>query len=213
MRISRKDRENASVISLVLEPNDGHTLAAALPGQFIVQRLKPAPDASALLRSYSLSGEPRDDRYRLSIKQETHGAAGAYIHTRVRVGDVLDVSAPRGSFTLRPGSGAVILLSAGVGATPMMAMLHALVVEGLPREVWWIYGARNGGEHPFAARDAHPPQGSTPQPQPHSLQLSSSGGQAGCRFRRSRALRHACDHGAWGAARRGFLPVRAARLH
>ena len=82
LRVSRKDRESASVTSLVLEPTDGRPLAAALPGQFIVLRLRPAPDAPALLRSYSLSGEPRDDRYRLSIKRELHGAAGAYIQSQ-----------------------------------------------------------------------------------------------------------------------------------
>jgi ferredoxin-NADP reductase/MOSC domain-containing protein YiiM len=151
LRISRKDRESADVTSLLLEPTDGQPLAAALPGQFIVLRLRPATDASALLRSYSLSSEPRDDRYRVSIKREAHGAAGAYIETQVRIGDVLDTSAPRGSFTLRPGDGPVILLSAGVGATPVLAMLHALAAGAASREVWWIYGARNSGEHPFAA--------------------------------------------------------------
>ena len=149
--VSRKHRESSSVTSLVLEPADGRPLRAALPGQFIVLRLRPAPDGPALLRSYSLSGEPRDDRYRVSVKRETHGAAGAYIDTQVRVGDVLDVSAPRGSFTLKPGDGPVILLSAGVGATPVLAMLHALAAGASQREVWWIYGARDGGEHPFAA--------------------------------------------------------------
>jgi ferredoxin-NADP reductase/MOSC domain-containing protein YiiM len=151
LRVSRKDRESASVTSLVLEPPDGQPLAAALPGQFIVLRLRPAPDAPALLRSYSLSGEPRDDRYRLSIKREPHGAAGAYVETQVRLGDTLDASAPRGSFTLRPGDGPVVLLSAGVGATPVLAMLHALAAKASSREVWWIYGARNASEHPFAA--------------------------------------------------------------
>ena len=77
--------------------------------------------------------------------------AGAYIDTQVRVGDVLDVSAPRGAFTLRSGDGPVILLSAGVGATPVLAMLHALAAAVSPREVWWLHGARDGGEHPFAA--------------------------------------------------------------
>ncbi len=151
LRVSRKDRESASVTSLVLEPTDGQPLAAALPGQFIVLRLRPVPDAPALLRSYSLSSEPRDDRYRVSIKRETHGAAGAYVETQVRIGDVLDASAPRGSFTLRPGDGPVVLLSAGVGATPVLAMLHALAAGASSREVWWVYGARHGGEHPFAA--------------------------------------------------------------
>jgi ferredoxin-NADP reductase/MOSC domain-containing protein YiiM len=154
LRVSRKNRESGTVTSLMLEPTDGQPLQAALPGQFIVLRLKPAPDAPVLLRSYSLSGEASDDRYRISVKRETHGAAGAYIDTEVRVGDVLGVSAPRGNFTLRPGDGPVVLLSAGIGATPVLAMLHALVTEASPREVWWVYGARNGSEHPFAAEAA-----------------------------------------------------------
>lgn len=149
LRVSRKNRESGSVTSLVLEPTDGRALAAALPGQFVVLRLKPVPDAPALLRSYSLSGESSDAHYRISIKRETHGAAGTFIETRVSVGDVLEVSAPRGNFTLRPGERPA--LSAGVGATPVLAMLHALAAGEPGREVWWIYGAHDGAEHPFAA--------------------------------------------------------------
>jgi ferredoxin-NADP reductase/MOSC domain-containing protein YiiM len=151
LRVSQKNRESSNVTSLVLEPTDENPLTAALPGQFLVVRLKPAPDAPALLRSYSLSGEPNEHRYRISVKRETHGAVGAYIDTQVRVGDVIEASAPRGNFTLGPGDGPVILLSAGIGATPVLAMLYALAAEASPREVWWIYGARNGGEHPFGA--------------------------------------------------------------
>ena len=151
LRVTRKDRESRSVTSLMLEPADEQPLAAALPGQFIVLRLKPAPTAPVLLRSYSLSDEPGEAHYRVSVKREAHGAAGAYIETGVRVGDVLEASAPRGSFSLGAGDGPVILLSAGVGATPLLAMLHALAAVKSPREIWWIYGARDGGEHPFAA--------------------------------------------------------------
>jgi MOSC domain-containing protein YiiM/ferredoxin-NADP reductase len=151
LRVSRKDRESSTVTSLMLEPTDGRPLQAALPGQFIVLRLKPAPDAPALLRSYSLSSEPSEDRYRISVKREAHGAAGAYLDMQVRVGDVIEVSAPRGNFTLGSGGGPVILLSAGIGATPVLAMLYTLAAAKSPREVWWIYGARNGDEHPFAA--------------------------------------------------------------
>ena len=151
LRVSQKDRESSNVTSLVLEPTDENPLQAALPGQFLVVRLKPVPAAPALLRSYSLSGEPNEHRYRISVKRETHGAAGAYIDTQVKVGDVIEVSAPRGNFTLGPGDGPVILLSAGIGATPVLAMLHALAAEASPREVWWIYGAHNGSEHPFGA--------------------------------------------------------------
>src|SRR6516165_5026153 len=124
LRVSQKQRETSNVTSLVLEPADGEPLTAALAGQFIVLRLRPRPDDSALLRSYSLSGAPSEDRYRISVKREPHGAAGAYIDTRVQAGDILDVSAPRGSFTLRQDERPVALVSAGIGATPVLAMLH-----------------------------------------------------------------------------------------
>jgi ferredoxin-NADP reductase/MOSC domain-containing protein YiiM len=150
LRVSQKIRESSSVVSLVLESMDGLPLTAALPGQFVVMRLRFAPGTPALMRSYSLSGEPSARSYRISVKRESHGAAGAFIDEKVHVGDVLDVSAPLGNFTLRPGDAPVVLLSAGVGATPVMAMLHALVAEASPREVWWLYGARHGREHPFA---------------------------------------------------------------
>ena len=84
LRVSRKLHESNDVTSLVLEAADGKPLTAALAGQFIVLRLRPRPDESALLRSYSLSGAPSEDRYRISVKREPHGAAGAYIDTRVR---------------------------------------------------------------------------------------------------------------------------------
>ena len=150
LRVSRKVRESRSVVSLELEPVDGPPLATSLPGQFIVLRLRPAPDAPALLRSYSLSGETSAERYRVSVKREAHGAAGAYIDDKLQVGDVVDVSAARGSFMLRPGDAPIVFLSAGIGATPVLAMLHALAARASPNEVWWLHGARDRGEHPFA---------------------------------------------------------------
>ncbi|MDB5566667.1 MAG: domain containing protein, partial [Tardiphaga sp.] len=150
LRVSHKVRESSSVTSLVLEPTDALPLAAALPGQFVVLRLRLAPDKPAVMRSYSLSGEPGDRCYRISVKREPHGAAGAYIDEEMQVGDVLDVSAPRGNFTLGQDDGPVVLLSAGVGVTPVIAMLHALAAKASPRDVWWLYGARHGREHPFA---------------------------------------------------------------
>lgn len=151
LRVVAKLRESSNVTSLILEAADGQPLTAALAGQFIVLRLRPQPDGNALLRSYSLSGAPREDRYRISIKREPHGAAGAYIDTRIQEGDTIDVSAPRGNFTLRKGENPVVLVSAGIGATPVLAMLHALAAEQTRREIWWIHGARNGAEHAFAA--------------------------------------------------------------
>ena len=149
MRVSRIDRESVSVFSLVLVSADGEPLAAPLPGQFVVLRLRVESGAAPVLRSYSLSGLPGTGHYRVSIKQEENGLASTYLHTRVKLGNILEVSAPRGSFTLRSGREPVVLLSAGVGATPVLAMLHALAAEKSSNPVWWLYGARNREEHPF----------------------------------------------------------------
>src|ERR1700755_740979 len=102
------------------------------------------------MRSYSLSGEPGASYYRVSVKREAHGAASAYVNDELQAGDIVQASAARGSFTLRPGDTPVVLLSAGIGVTPVLAMLHALAAEASTREIWWLYGTRNGREHPFA---------------------------------------------------------------
>ena len=150
MKIARIERESSSVTSFALVPTDGHPLVAALPGQFVVLRLQIRPGGPSVLRSYSLSDLPAVDHFRISVKRESNGVGSSFLHDRVREGDVVDVSAPRGTFTLRVGECPVALLSAGVGATPLLAMLHALAAERSQRPVWWIYGARNHEDHPFA---------------------------------------------------------------
>jgi ferredoxin-NADP reductase/MOSC domain-containing protein YiiM len=150
LRVSRIEKESATVKSFSLMPADDRPLVAALPGQFIILRIKPNADGPPVLRNYSLSDLPSDDHYRVSVKLEENGAASTYLHTHVGVGDVLGVAAPRGAFTLGPDGKKVVLISAGVGVTPVLAMLHALAAEASPREIWWLYGARNRDDHPFA---------------------------------------------------------------
>src|SRR5262249_41703345 len=104
-----------------------------------------------LLRSYSLSDQPNAKYYRITIKQEPHGIASTYVSTHIEAGGVLEVSEPRGAFTLHQSDLPVVLLSAGVGGTPVMAMLHALAAQVSQRQIWWIYAARNRQEHPFAS--------------------------------------------------------------
>ena len=77
--------------------------------------------------------------------------SAGFVHSSLRPGAVVDMSAPRGRFTLNAAESPVLLLSAGIGATPLLSMLHALVRSGSTREVWWLHGARNGAEHVFAA--------------------------------------------------------------
>jgi ferredoxin-NADP reductase/MOSC domain-containing protein YiiM len=142
------ERESADVLSLSMRDGDGQPLHEALPGQYIVLRLRPTGGAP-LFRSYSLSGPISTERYRISVKLEPNGAAGTYLHQRVNAGDIIDVSSPRGSFVLQPGEQPVVLLSAGIGATPVLAMLQALAAERSTRQVLWLHAARDRQHHPF----------------------------------------------------------------
>ncbi|HEY6385480.1 MAG TPA: MOSC and FAD-binding oxidoreductase domain-containing protein [Candidatus Acidoferrum sp.] len=150
MRIANVHKESDSVTSFILSPIDGQRLPLFQAGQFVVLRLHVDPGKSPVLRSYSLSDLPGADRFRISVKNELNGIGSSFLCNRAREGDLLDVSAPRGSFILRPSQSPVVLLSAGVGATPVMSMLHSLAAERSQREIWWIYGARNRVDHPFA---------------------------------------------------------------
>jgi ferredoxin-NADP reductase len=147
--VTAVERESHSVISVRLADPGGAALPAALPGQFLTLRLNVVPGAPPLLRSYSLSGPPEAGSYRVSVKWEAHGAGSQFIHARVRRDDQLEAAAPRGTFVLRPGRTPVLLISAGVGATPVLAMLHALAAGGSARDVWWLHGARSRAEEPF----------------------------------------------------------------
>jgi ferredoxin-NADP reductase/MOSC domain-containing protein YiiM/ferredoxin len=150
MTVATIDHDSEDVLSLTLRSADRTPLAMALPGQYVVVRLRQTA-GTPLYRSYSLSGPVSTERYRISVKLEPHGAASTYVRDRVRAGDVLDVSSPRGSFVLEPGARPMVLISAGIGATPVLAMLYALVADHSAREVVWVHGARDGDHHPFAS--------------------------------------------------------------
>lgn len=153
LRVTDIQQESRAVFSLALAADDGSPLPPWQPGQSIALRLRP-DEGAPLIRNYSLCNRPGDDRYRIGVKQEPHGAASGLLHARVRVGDTLDTAAPRGTFFLAEGDRPVLLISAGVGVTPVLAMLHKLAAERSPRPVWWLHGAHDGGEHPFAAESA-----------------------------------------------------------
>src|SRR5580700_6481527 len=150
MRVANINKDSDSVTSFFLKPIDGQPLPVFQAGQFVVLRLLVDTGKPPVLRSYSLSDLPVADHFRISVKNELNGIGSSFLCNRTQEGDVLDVSAPRGSFTLRPSQSPVVLLSAGVGATPVMSMLHSLAAERSQREIWWIYGARNRVDHPFA---------------------------------------------------------------
>jgi ferredoxin-NADP reductase/MOSC domain-containing protein YiiM/ferredoxin len=143
--------ESADVRSFELAAEDGSPLPPALPGQYIMVRIRPNPDAPAVTRNYSLCGPPGTPNYRIGVKNE-RGLASSFLHQSVRAGSRLEISAPRGSFTLATGATPVVLISAGVGVTPILAMLYKAGATNAvaSRPVWWLHSARDRAHHSFA---------------------------------------------------------------
>ncbi|MEU8355508.1 MOSC and FAD-binding oxidoreductase domain-containing protein [Nonomuraea sp. NPDC048882] len=173
LRVTGLVHETPSVLSVELEAADGGALPAAEAGQYLTLRVDGAGDPPPV-RSYSLSSAPGASAYRVSVKREEHGLVSRYLHAGLRVGAVLEVAAPRGDFVLVPGDGPVVLVSAGVGATPVMAMLHRLAAERTARPVWWIHAARNRSEHLFA-HEAHALLRDLPEAHEHIFYTAKNG--------------------------------------
>ena len=165
LRVTQMVREDPAVCSIYLAATDGTALPAAEAGQYLTVRVtgaaQPAP-----VRSYSLSSAPDAGTYRISVKREPHGIASGYVDQNLRPGTLLEVAAPRGEFTLDDSTGPVLLISAGIGVTPVLSMLHQLAASHSERDVWWLHGARGPAEHPFAA-EAHDLLESLPHAREH----------------------------------------------
>jgi ferredoxin-NADP reductase/MOSC domain-containing protein YiiM len=153
LRVTAVVPESSTVTSIYLKADDGQPLPRALPGQYLTLRVGAAGDP-APVRSYSLSSAPGSDVYRLSVKREAHGLVSTYLNTRLAPDAVFDVAAPRGDFVLLDQPGPVLLISGGIGVTPVMAMLHQLAAQQSQRDVWWVHAARNSAEQALA-REAH----------------------------------------------------------
>ena len=126
LRVEKLVPENAGVMSVYLAAADGVPLPAPRAGQFVTLRLADAGQPPPV-RSYSLSSDPEAEYYRISVKREEHGLVSAYLNTELRTGSSVEVAAPRGEFVLTDEDGPVLLISAGIGVTPVLAMLHQLV--------------------------------------------------------------------------------------
>ncbi|MEU1535016.1 MOSC and FAD-binding oxidoreductase domain-containing protein [Streptomyces fagopyri] len=150
LRVARLVPETPSVTSIHLDAPDGTPLPEARPGQYLSLRVDTGKDSPAV-RSYSLSSAPGAPAYRISVKREPHGRVSGYLHACLRSGDLVDIASPRGTFVLEDGTRPVVLVSAGIGATPVLAMLHRLAAVRDPRPVWWIHTARDRAQHVFAA--------------------------------------------------------------
>jgi ferredoxin-NADP reductase/MOSC domain-containing protein YiiM len=153
LRVTRVVPETPTVTSIYLADPDGIPLPSARAGQYLTIRITgaghPAP-----VRSYSLSSAPGGDSYRISVKREPHGTASTYLNSNLAAGATVEVAAARGEFVLDTGSTPVLLVSAGIGVTAVLAMLHQLAAERSERDIWWIHGARRPREDALAA-EAH----------------------------------------------------------
>ncbi len=159
--ITRKVRESENAMSFYLAPADGGALAPFLPGQFLPLKLDIPGQGQPVLRTYSLSDSPSADHYRLTIKKEIAppdrpdaypGVASNFFHDEVDIGSTVLAQSPRGRFMLDPSrERPVVLLSAGIGMTPLISMLTAVAESGSRCQTWFIHGARNGREHTMGA--------------------------------------------------------------
>ena len=150
LRVVEKRRESADVTSFVLEARDGGELPDFEPGQHLPLEVALPGQSQRVLRSYSLSSAPNGSSYRLSIKREPEGVVSRFLHDETEPGDFLSARVPAGDFVLRPGARPVVLISAGVGLTPMLSMLEALSANHEQRPVWFLHGVRDGLQHPLA---------------------------------------------------------------
>ena len=148
--------ESEVIRSFILVPADGRGVVRHRPGQYLTFALD-VPGAGLLKRNYSISAAPDDRAYRISVKREAGtgvppGLASTWLHDHATPGTVLKVAPPAGEFFLdETRVGPVVLLSGGVGLTPMMSMLETIVRSGGGRPTWYIHGAENGRVH--AMRD------------------------------------------------------------
>jgi ferredoxin-NADP reductase len=158
--IARKELEARDTRSFYLEPHDRRPLPSFMPGQYLTFRL-PAPGSpKPIIRCYSLSDAPKPDYFRVTIKRigpppnnpdGPPGASSSYFHDELEPGDIVDVKAPAGQFFLDPAeSHPAVLIGGGIGLTPVLSMLNAIVESDNTRDVYFFYGVRNRSEHAFA---------------------------------------------------------------
>lgn len=158
--VSKKVFEAADTNSFYLKPHDGKPLPPFHPGQYLTFQLYVPGESKPVVRCYSLSDSSKPNHYRVTIKRcppppgtpHPPGKGSSFFCDSVKEGDILDVKAPAGHFYLdlektRP----VVLISGGIGVTPMVTMANALIEAGDTREIWFFFGARNSSDHMFKA--------------------------------------------------------------
>lgn len=150
LRLVEKIPASADVTSFVFEARDGGPLAAFEPGQHLpIEMSVPGSDVPAR-RTFSLSSSPTDERYRITVKREPEGLVSNHLHNNVEPGAIIESRPPAGDFMMTCNICPLVLVSAGVGVTPMLSILHTVANENSDRPIWFVHGARDGQHHPLA---------------------------------------------------------------
>lgn len=151
-RIVEKRPQSAVVTSFTLAPVDGDPVADFKPGQYLGVYIRHETFDNQEIRQYSLTHAPNGQTYRIAVKREHQGTVSGYLHDIAKEGDVIHLAAPHGDFVLEVTPDTPLaLISAGVGQTPMLSMLHALKAQRHRAEVYWLHAAENGTTHAFAS--------------------------------------------------------------
>ncbi|MFS0864687.1 NO-inducible flavohemoprotein [Fredinandcohnia sp. 179-A 10B2 NHS] len=145
--VDRKVQESDVITSFYLKPEDGKEIASYQAGQYITVKVKPDDQMYTHMRHYSLSDAPGKEYYRISVKREEYGVVSTYLHQDVNEGDIITLSAPAGDFVLEQKENTAVLISGGVGLTPMVSMLNTIIEQQPAREVVFIHGALNSQVH------------------------------------------------------------------
>ncbi|OBP13169.1 nitric oxide dioxygenase [Rheinheimera sp. SA_1] len=154
-KVQQKVPESALVTSFVLVPVDGEAVVDFQPGQYLGVKVKPANCEYFEMRQYSLSDKANGHSYRISVKRETGEVAGLvsnYLHDHIQEGDELDILPPAGDFFLQSAHLPTVLISAGVGLTPMMSMLESIVALKQHTPVYFLHACEDQTQHSFAER-------------------------------------------------------------
>ncbi|WP_262266299.1 NO-inducible flavohemoprotein [Microvirga yunnanensis] len=151
-RIESKQPESEIITSFVLRPEDGQPILRHQPGQYLTFWIE-VPGQHPLKRNYSISSAPNGETYRISVKREPEGIASTWLHEQTEVGQVLKVAPPAGEFFLNEESPRpVVLLSGGVGLTPMMSMLETIAERYPAKSAHYVHGTLNGATHAMKDR-------------------------------------------------------------
>ena len=214
LRVTAKRSETSDVVSLQLESDDGQPLARARPGQFITLKLTPARGsvaARAQLFAVGLAGRRRTTGSASRSNRTARPATTSAPTSASATGSRSEPHADRSRSTT--ATSPVVLVSAGVGVTPMLAMLHALHDRRSTRDIWWLHGARNRAEHAFADETQSLLDDLAARSPSHLVQPAGADRPRGHGLRRGRTHHAGGTRRRGRAARRRVLPVRTDRVH